>query len=171
MKIVLLGYMASGKSNIGKKLSKLLSKKFLDLDEYIVDKEKMTISDIFEQKGEVYFRNIENKYLKEVLQKNKEFILALGGGTPCYGNNMSEINKKNTRSIYLEGSTATMIKRLKKKKRSRPIVASLSDEKLSDFIAKHLFERRPYYEKAKIRINIDGMTKKEVAKKIAKILN
>ena len=93
MKIVLLGYMASGKSNIGKKLSKKLSMSFIDLDDYIIEKEKMTISDIFKAKGEIYFRLIENKYLKEILLEKKDFILSLGGGTPCYANNMEEINK------------------------------------------------------------------------------
>tara|TARA_B110001450_G_scaffold59554_1_gene56294 strand:- start:1401 stop:1916 length:516 start_codon:yes stop_codon:yes gene_type:complete len=171
MKIVLLGYMASGKSSIGKLLSKKLSMKFLDLDDYIIQKEEMSIAKIFEKKGEVYFRMIENKYLKEVLNTKDQFILALGGGTPCYANNMEEINKGDTVSIYLQGKTKTMIDRLIKKKSKRPLIASLADEKIPEFVAKHLFERRMYYELAKITIKIDAKTKKEVAKKLKKILN
>ena len=171
MKIVLLGYMASGKSSIGKRLAKMLSMSFLDLDDYIIDKEKMSISEIFKEKGEVYFRLIENKYLKEILKKDNDFILALGGGTPCYANNMDEINKGKTVSIYLQGSTQTMINRLIKKKSKRPLIASLTDDKIPEFVAKHLFERRFYYEQAKMTIKIDDKKKSEVAKEIYKLLN
>jgi len=171
MKIVLLGYMASGKSSIGKLLSKKLSMKFLDLDDYIIAQEKMAISKIFEEKGEVYFRVIEHKYLKEIIDKEEDFILALGGGTPCYGNNMQEVNTGNTVSIYLEGTTATMIERLIRKKSKRPLIASLGDDKIPEFVAKHLFERRPFYEQAKTKIKIDGKKKKEVAEELEKLLN
>jgi shikimate kinase len=171
MKIVLLGYMASGKSSVGKLLSKKLSMKFLDLDDYIINKEGMSIAEIFEKKGEVYFRVIENKYLKEVLNTKDQFILALGGGTPCYANNMEEINKGDTVSIYLQGKTKTMIDRLIKKKSKRPLIASLADDKIPEFVAKHLFERRLYYELAKVTVEIDAKSKKEVAKELKKLLN
>ena len=163
--------MASGKSSVGKLLSKKLSMKFLDLDDYIINKEGMSIAEIFEKKGEVYFRVIENKYLKEVLNTKDQFILAFGGGTPCYANNMEEINKGNTVSIYLQGKTKTMIDRLIKKKSKRPLIASLADDKIPEFVAKHLFERRLYYELAKITVEIDAKSKKEVAKELKKLLN
>ena len=143
MKIVLLGYMASGKSTVGKQLSKKLSVQFLDLDDYISEKEQMSITEIFDKKGEVYFRLIENKYLKAVLEKEEDFILSLGGGTPCYANNLEEINKGNTVSIYLQGSTQTMINRLINKKSKRPLIASLSDDKigeLRDRISNYLYK-------------------------------
>ena len=145
--------------------------KFLDLDDYIINKEGMSIAEIFEKKGEVYFRVIENKYLKEVLNTKDQFILALGGGTPCYANNMEEINKGNTVSIYLQGKTKTMIDRLIKKKSKRPLIASLADDKIPEFVAKHLFERRLYYELAKVTVEIDAKSKKEVAKELKKLLN
>lgn len=172
MKIILLGYMASGKSSIGKKLSKLLSMSFLDLDDYIIAKENMSISAIFKTKGEVYFRKIEHLYLKEILNKKEDFILALGGGTPCYANNMDTISdNKNATSIYLQGSTPEMIKRLIKKKAKRPLVASIDDDQIPEFVAKHLFERRAFYEQAEHIIKIDGKRKKEVAKEISALLN
>jgi len=163
--------MASGKSSIGKRLSKKLSMRFLDLDDYIIEQEKMSVSKIFELKGEVYFRLIEHKYLKEILAKDEKFILALGGGTPCYANNMEEINKGNTLSIYLQGSTATMIERLIRKKSKRPLIAYLGDDKIPEFVAKHLFERRPFYEQAKKTIKIDDKSKKEVAKELVTFLS
>jgi len=171
MKIVLLGYMASGKSSVGKRLSKKLSLEFIDLDDYISQKESRSITEIFDKKGEVYFRLIENKYLKEILEKEDEFILSLGGGTPCYANNIDEINKGDNVSIYLQGSTQTMIDRLVKKKSKRPLIASLSDDKLGEFVAKHLFERRSYYEQAKLSVKIDNKTKKEVTEEIQTLLN
>ena len=171
MKIVLLGYMASGKSSIGKRLSKKLSMSFLDLDNYIIDREKMSISKIFETRGEVYFRLIEHKYLKEVLNKDENFILALGGGTPCYANNMKILNKEEINSIYLQGTTKTMIDRLIRKKAKRPLIASLTDDKIPEFVAKHLFERRPFYEQAKTIIKIDDKSKKEVTEELVNLLS
>lgn len=171
MKIILLGYMASGKTSIGKKLAKKLSMKFLDLDDYIEEKENSTIPEIFKEKGEVYFRTIENKYLLELLENKTSFILALGGGTPCYANNMDYINKTDAHSIYLNGSTTNMIERLIRKKSKRPLVASLNDDQIPEFVAKHLFERRPFYEKAKTTVSIDNKTKKVLAKELFNLLN
>jgi len=172
MKIILLGYMASGKTSIGKRLSNLLSMRFLDLDDYIIAKEKMSISSIFDKKGEVYFRKIEHQYLKKVLSKEEDFILALGGGTPCYANNMEQIrNDKNSISIYLQGSTPVMIERLIRKKSKRPLIASLGDDKIPEFVAKHLFERRSFYEQAAHVIKIDNKKKKDVALEIAELFN
>lgn len=171
MRIVLLGYMASGKSSIGKKLAKSLDTNFIDLDDYIIEKEGISITKIFKEKGEIYFRKIEHNYLKEILQKKSKFILSLGGGTPCYSDNMNLINNSNTTSIYLQGSTPTMIKRLIKKKAKRPLIASLGDDKIPEFVAKHLFERRCFYEQAKITISIDDKKKSEVAKELYNLLN
>jgi shikimate kinase len=171
MKIVLLGYMASGKSSVGKKLSKKLSMSFIDLDEYIIEKEKMAISDIFNVKGEIYFRLIESTYLKEILLKKENFILSVGGGTPCYANNIEEINKNDTISIYLQASIPTLVKRLIKKKTKRPLIASLDDDKIPEFVAKHLFERRFFYDQAKITLKVDEKSKKKVAKELVKLLN
>lgn len=171
MRIVLLGYMASGKSSVGKKLAKSLVMNFIDLDDYIIEKEGMSISEIFEDKGEIYFRKIEHQYLKEILEKDEKFILSLGGGTPCYANNMDLINRSNTISIYLQGSVSTMVKRLIKKKAKRPLIASLGDNKIPEFVAKHLFERRFFYEQAKMIIKIDDKKKGEVAKELITLLN
>ncbi|WP_299052534.1 shikimate kinase [uncultured Polaribacter sp.] len=170
MKIVLLGYMTSGKSSIGKQLSKNLSMKFLDLDDYIVEKEKMPITEIFSSKGEIYFRLIENTYLKEVLAKEEDFILSLGGGTPCYANNMEAINKGKTKSVYLKATNQTLIDRLILKKSTRPIIANLSDDQIPEFVAKHLFERRFYYEQAKYTLNVDDKTIKKVSEEIEMLL-
>lgn len=171
MKIVLLGYMASGKSTIGKKLAKSMTMNFIDLDDYIIEHEKMSIADIFKTNGEIYFRLKEHQYLKEILLKSGDFVLSLGGGTPCYANNIEEINKGDTISVYLNGSISTLVNRLKKKKAKRPLIASLGDDQIPEFVAKHLFERRFFYEQAKITIRIDDNTEDEVTIALEKSLN
>ena len=157
MKIVLLGYMASGKSAVGKMLSIKLNLLFIDLDNYIEECEKMSISEIFEQKGEIYFRKKEGIYLKELLELKKDCIISLGGGTPCYGNNMDLITE-NTKSIYLKASINTIFERLKNETSQRPLVSSIGIDNLKEFIAKHLFERSLYYDKASTTIIVDEKT-------------
>jgi shikimate kinase len=163
--------MASGKSSIGKTLSKNLSLRFIDLDDYIIEKENSSIADIFKEKGEIYFRRIESEYLIEILSKDEDLMLSLGGGTPCYGNNMEEINKEETISVYLKGSIPTISKRLIKDKGKRPLISFLGDDKITEFVAKHIFERRHFYEQAKMTIKIDDKTKKELTTELEKLLN
>ena len=163
MKIVLLGYMASGKSTIGMLLSKALSMPFIDLDAYIESKEKSTIKAIFKTKGEIYFRKIEHAYLSDLLSSEKDFVLSLGGGTPCYANNMDSILKaQQTTSFYLQASISLLVERLIKGRENRPMVKEIGDEKLGEYVAKHLFERRFFYEQALHKIGIDQKDAQEI---------
>ena len=156
MKIVLLGYMASGKSTIGKEISKKLYMKFIDLDDYISEREKTTVSEIFRVKGEIYFRRIESTYLSEILNSKEDFVLSLGGGTPCYGNNMELIQQADVKSVYIKASIKTLVTRLIKEKHKRPLVADLENGQITEFVAKHLFERRFFYEQATITMDTDN---------------
>ncbi|QTD37829.1 shikimate kinase [Polaribacter batillariae] len=171
MKIVLLGYMASGKSTIGKKLAKKLYLNFIDLDEYISEKEKMSISEIFSTKGEIYFRKIEHEYLKEILNSDEKIVLSLGGGTPCYANNMDVILRSNAKSIYIKASINTLVERLLKEKSKRPLVANLENEKITEFVAKHLFERRFFYEQANYSVATDGRDVSEIVTELRILLH
>ncbi|OBX17495.1 MULTISPECIES: shikimate kinase [Bizionia] len=154
MNIILLGYMTSGKSLIGEKLSGILKKSFQDLDDYIENKEGLSISDIFKTKGEIYFRKIEAKHLETFLQQ-KDMILSLGGGTPCYGGNMALIKQQpNNKSIYLNVSVAELGNRLFLNKANRPLVAHLkTQEETTEFVGKHIFERLNFYNQADLSIN------------------
>ena len=147
MKIVLLGYMASGKSAVGKGLTKKINIQFIDLDSFIEEREQLSIVQIFETKGEIYFRKKEGEYLQELLNLKENSVISLGGGTPCYGNNMEFIQNKST-SFYLKASIDTIFSRLKNETSQRPLVAAIGSENLKEYIAKHLFERAPYYEGA-----------------------
>jgi shikimate kinase len=171
MKIIILGYMASGKSTIGKEISKKLDMNFIDLDVYISEQEKRSIPEIFKIKGEIYFRKIENKYLKELLNNEGDFILSLGGGTPCYANNMELIQSSKAKSIYIQASIPTLVTRLIKEKSTRPLVAGLENEKITEFVAKHLFERRFFYEQAAILLNTENKSLQEIVSEIEMGLN
>lgn len=166
MRIVLLGYMASGKSAVGKDLAEILNVQFIDLDSFIEEHEQLSITQIFETKGEIYFRKIEGSYLQELLDSNESFVLSLGGGTPCYGNNMNFIQNKST-SFYLKAPIDTIFERLKNETSQRPLVASIGTENLKEYIAKHLFERNIFYEKANHTILVNN---KNVAQIVDEIL-
>ena len=170
MKIVLLGYMASGKSTIGREISKKLDMKFIDLDDYISKREKTSISEIFKVKGEIYFRRIESSYLSEILNSKDSFILSLGGGTPCYSNNMELILNSEASSIYIKAGIKTLVSRLTAEKNKRPLVAELEDDKLVEFVAKHLFERRFFYEQASMTVNTEDKSTEEITTEIRILL-
>ncbi|EDP95197.1 shikimate kinase [Kordia algicida OT-1] len=158
MTIVLLGYMASGKSSVSKLLGKLLALPVIDLDTYIEIKEEKTIAEIFETKGEIYFRMKEHQYLKEVLETKEAMILSLGGGTPCYANNMNLIHEYTKDTFYLQTSIPEIINRVKDEKAKRPLIRNISDEDLPEFIGKHLFERNVFYQQATHHIFTDNKT-------------
>ncbi len=173
MKIILLGYMGSGKSSVGRSLAEKLNKKFLDLDEEIVSAENKSISAIFEDSGEIYFRKSENAVLKQLLQSEESFILSLGGGTPCYANNLEMIlQAQKVRSVYLKTSLGELRDRLWQERTSRPLISHLeSKEALEDFIRKHLFERTYYYNQSEITVTTDDKSIEEIASEILSLLN
>ena len=160
--------MGSGKSTIGKELATLLKYNFLDLDDYISEKENATISDIFKDKGEIYFRKKETEYLKEIIDSYNDIVLALGGGTPCYGNNLKILNDdKKVVTIYLKLSIPLLATRLYAERDNRPLISHLSsEEELLEFIGKHIFERTQYYNQAQHIITTDHQTKKDILEAI-----
>lgn len=165
MIISLVGYMGSGKTHISKILSEKLNFKFIDLDKEIFQRNKLTIPEIFEKKGELYFRKLEREVLEEILAKEKNAVLSLGGGTPVYYNNMEIINN-NSKSVFLKASVGTLSERLSKQKEKRPLIAHISDENLAEFIAKHLFERNQFYGKAQFSVSTDHRQPEDIVDEI-----
>ena len=165
MIISLIGYMGSGKSHISKVLSQKLKLKLVDLDKKISLKNNMTIPEIFEKRGEIYFRKEERAVLEEILTNEKECILSLGGGTPVYYDNIKLIIEKSE-SVYLRTSVLTLTERLLKQKQKRPLIAKIPDEDLPEFIAKHLFERQAFYGQAKYTVSTDSKTPEEIVAEI-----
>jgi shikimate kinase len=170
VKIVLVGYMGSGKTTIGKLVAKRLKIKFLDLDAYIEKAERQTISQLFLDKGELYFRKKEFFYLNEILSSDSNFLLSTGGGTPCYGANMEAITHATTNSVYLRVSLNELVRRLSTEKAQRPMIRDIANAELPEFIGKHLFERSFYYNQANITISYDQNTPEELANELVKRL-
>lgn len=173
MKIILIGYMGSGKSTIGKQLAKSINYSFIDLDQAIENDEQQPISEIFSKKGEIYFRKKERKTLEEVLANNSDIVLATGGGTPCFGDNIEFIKSlKDILTIYLKVSNEELTERLFNERLNRPLIAHLdTKELLNDYIRKHLFERSYYYNQSDIKVLSDNTTIDELIEEIKNKIN
>jgi len=143
MRIVLVGYMGCGKTLLGSKVSKVTGMEFLDLDTIIEEQEEDSVSNIFNLHGEDKFRQIEHQVLKDTLLKDN-IIVATGGGTPCFLNNMQLI-KETGKVFYLKLGAKALFGRLVNSKQQRPLISDLSDEELKTYIEKTILERERYY--------------------------
>jgi len=153
-RLYLIGFMASGKTTIGKKLAQKLGYTFLDLDALIVEKTGKTISEIFAESGEATFRKIESETL-QATQTLANTLIATGGGTPCHNDNMAWI-KENGTSLYLRLSIPRLVGRLRADKANRPMLAHLEDEALSQFIENLLSQRQDTYLQADLTVDNEG---------------
>ena len=169
-KIILSGYMGSGKSTIASLLHERLRWPLLDLDAIIESRTGQSITEIFTQKGEIFFRKLEHETLKELLSQNESFILSLGGGTPCYANNHELLKSEENDWIYLKASPETLLKRLLNDRGNRPLLNEKNPEELQSFIAQHLFERSFFYNQARHKITTDDKSPKAVAFEIENLL-
>ena len=170
MKIILVGYMGSGKSIVASKLAEILHIENLDLDNCIEKSQNQLIKDIFLQKGELFFRKLEHQIFNEILAQPDDVIVSTGGGTPCYYNNHELLNAPNCTSVFLKATVDTLFDRLQFEKEKRPLIANLTDDDAKTFIAKHLFERNFYYNKATYTVNVDGKTVSEIVAEIKLLL-
>ncbi len=170
-KIVLTGYMGCGKSATAKILSKMINFQWIDLDKFIENKENLTIQEIFNIKGEIYFRKLEIKSLQWIIENENNFVLSLGGGTPCFGENYKILQNIDIQSFYLQTSVNEIVNRLKYSSQSRPMLQNLKPEDMEEFISKHIFERSYYYNFAKFTINTDKKDNQTVVNEILNILN
>lgn len=169
--IVLIGYMGCGKSTVGRLLAKHFDLPFIDLDHHIETELGSSVPEIFNQKGAIYFRKEEHRCLTKILNSEGSFVLSLGGGAPCYHDNMEIIKKATPHTFYLAPSVAELSTRLFDKRSKRPLIAHIvSKEEMSEFIAKHIFERSPYYEQATHVLRVDANDPKEMVAAIIKKL-
>ncbi len=154
MPYFLLGMPGSGKSYWGKIWATETGLDFFDLDHYIVKKEQLTIPQIFEVKGEKSFRNLESHYLKELTKRNQKCIIACGGGTPCFNNNMDFINQ-NGISIFLNTDIENISYNLLRQKEvaKRPLFKTLQTKSdVKNYLEDLLNNRISYYKKARYEI-------------------
>jgi shikimate kinase len=169
-KIILLGYMGCGKSTIANSLSKSINIPFVDLDKYIEEKTKFSISEIFQQHGEIYFRKLEHQSFVELLNLTEPIIIGLGGGTPCYANNHELLKRDDVLSVYLKASIETLFNRLSLNKSKRPLIADKDDDEMREFIGIHLFERSFFYNQAQHIVSVDDKTIEQTVSDILEIL-
>jgi len=164
--------MGCGKSYYAKRLAEKEGLERFDLDEFIEEKENASIASIFENRGEVYFRKKEAQYLSELLNTDKNSVIALGGGTPCYGDNLQQLRlKDDVVSVYFQKSALEISKQLYGEKSTRPLIAHFSNEEdLIEHISKHLFERQRFYLQADHKINLSHTKdNEEVLKRLSDI--
>ncbi len=160
-RLYIVGYMGSGKSTLAKELSKELNCNYIDLDKHIEKKTEMTPAEWINSKGEITFRKVERDTLIE-LSTIFNGIIATGGGTPCYFDNM-ELMLKTGRTAYLHANPKELANRLTHSKTERPLLSHVEPDKLVEFIAKHLFERAPFYSRAELHWRATSKNLKEWA--------
>ena len=148
-KIFLIGFMGSGKTAYGKPLAELLNVDFFDLDDYIEKKYNCQITKIFVEEGEKKFREYEKNALHEITLCNRNFVLAAGGGTPCYNNNIEFMNAQGT-SIYLKCPVDELYENILLSNPDRPLLQGKRGNDLRKHIKQLLSIREPVYEQAKI---------------------
>ena len=151
-RIILIGYMGSGKTTVGKALSKQTGMMFYDLDWYIESRMHTTVPKLFTERGEEAFRKIEYNMLHEVAEF-EDIIISCGGGTPCFFDNMDYLNQQGD-VVYLKATPEVLYKHLLMAKVERPLLKGKSPEELIAYISQHLQERAPFYEKARYTLDV-----------------
>jgi len=160
--VYLIGYMGVGKTTLAKLLAEQLQLSFCDTDQIIEQQEKRSIAEIFRKEGELYFRMLETELLEQYTSKG---VVACGGGLPIHNNNMQLINSKGI-SIYLKASSNHLYNQLKDVKKSRPLIANITNEELKLYIKKELKNRSPFYELTQHTILVDGKNKAEILREV-----
>ena len=151
-RIILIGYMGSGKTTVGKALSKETGMMFYDLDWYIESRMHKTVSQIFAEKGEEAFRQLEYNMLHEVAEF-EDVIISCGGGTPCFFDNIDYLNQQGD-VVYLKATSEVLYRHLLMAKVERPLLKNKTSEELTAYITEHLKEREPFYQKARYTLDV-----------------
>ena len=153
-RIYLIGYMGSGKTTAGRSLAEKLNFQFIDMDIFIENRQRKTVSEIFSQNGEEDFRIIEHKALQE-LSSFENVVVSTGGGTPCFHNNMDLMNKSGF-TVYLEVTPEELMKRLQNGINKRPLLKNKTTEERLYFITENMKKRDLYYTQAKLILDAEG---------------
>ena len=151
IRIFLIGYMGAGKTTLGKAFARAMGLTFVDLDWYIEERYHKTVSQIFAERGEDGFRELEKRMLHEA-SDFEDVVISVGGGTPCFFDNMEYMNQVGE-TVFLDVDNKVLFRRLKVAKHQRPLLANKTDEELMTFIQEALEKRLPYYTKAKYVFN------------------
>ena len=150
--IILLGYMCAGKTTVGRAVAKKLGCTFYDLDWYIEERFHTKVARIFAEEGEARFRDLERRMLHEAAEF-ENVVLACGGGTPCFFDNMDYMNSLAD-TVYLQARPEVLAMHLKMGKVERPLIKGKSEEELLQYIRQSLQQREPFYTKAKYTLDV-----------------
>ena len=176
MVIFLIGYMGSGKSYYAEKIASVMQIPYVDLDAVIEQEEGMSINNIFKQRGEVEFRQLESVILRRQYEKLIRIpppenslsyvgLIACGGGTPCFHDNMNWMNEHGL-TVWINPSAAILKERLKNEKAKRPLIAELTDDEFTSFVDAQLMSRAKYYSLSKIQITNTELTIRQIINQI-----
>lgn len=170
IRIILIGYMGAGKTTVGKELAKMLDVPFYDLDWYIETRMRKTVKQIFDERGEDGFRQIEHNMLHEVAEF-EDVVISCGGGTPCFFDNMDYLNQQGE-TIYLQATPEVLHEHLKMGKGVRPLLLNKTPEEVDAYIREQLEYREQFYLKAKHILDVNLMDNYDkIAEHIEKVRN
>lgn len=167
-RIFLTGYMGAGKTTLGRDLSDFLGLSFIDLDVFIEERFHKTIRQIFAERGEEAFRELERRMLHEVAEF-EDIIVSTGGGTPCFFDNMSFMNSCG-QTVYLRVSIDELAARLEMARQTRPVLQNRTGEALKAFIRESLESRLPFYEQARFIFDAETMDTHDDVRKLSERL-
>lgn len=162
--IFLIGMTGSGKTFWGKKIAAALQKEFFDLDREIESREQKTILQIFQDQGEEFFRQKEADILR-TFEKKQGIVLATGGGTPCFFDNLTWLNK-NGMTVWIDEPAPVLAERLFYEKEHRPLIRNFNSDELLDFLQDKIKERNPYFSKADVHLISPQHLIEDILKKI-----
>ena len=157
--------MGSGKTHWGRLLSEKLGIRFFDLDEQVTEHAGKSIVELFENEGEENFRMIEKEVLHILTESHESFVMACGGGSPCYFNNIEYMNQSGT-TVWINTPLEILFDRLVKEKTKRPLIRELSDEQLRNFIGKKFASRKIYYDQASLKVDEEPVLIENLIEKI-----
>ena len=165
--IFLIGYMGCGKTTLGEVLARQMGLQYIDLDEFIEQRQGMTITEIFDEKGEKRFRELETEALR-VVAMMADVIVGCGGGTPCHGDNMALMNAAGT-TVWLTTSPERITARLllPDQKAKRPKIAHLPDDAVLSLVERELAIRTPYYSQAQLQFDSTDIETAEATERTA----
>ena len=160
-RVILVGFMGAGKTTLGKKIARKMHITFVDSDREIELRFQKSIGDIFTEHGESYFRSLETEFIESMMEQD-DFVLATGGGMPCFGRNMERLNELGT-TFYLERAPKELAHRLYSAKKRRPLIEGLTEDELLRFIEERLSVREEYYRKSNVTLSREEQTAEAIA--------
>lgn len=168
IRIFLTGYMGAGKTTLGKAFAREMKVPFIDLDWYIEERFHKSIPELFRERGEEAFRELERRMLHEA-GEFEDVVISTGGGTPCFFDNMDYMNRQG-QTVFLDVHPDILFRRLRVATQQRPILQGKTDEELRAFIGEALGKRAPFYGQARYRFDAGRLeSRRQIAESVEQL--